>query len=66
MARIMGIGIGVVWLGLAFAAFQRSQAGWDAGFSDVGFWWAVITAFLTIAALSAIVGTWLHTGSSRG
>lgn len=62
MARIFGFLVGIVWIGLAFGAFRRSMAGWDAGQSDIGFWWAVIAAFLAIAAAGALVGTVLHTG----
>lgn len=60
MARIFGFVVGVVWLGFAFVAFRNSSAGWEAGHSDVGFWWAVITGFLTIAATVALVGTARH------
>ncbi len=55
------MGVGVVWLGLAFGAFRNSSAGWAGGHSDLGFWWAVIGGLLTIAALGALIGTWLHT-----
>lgn len=55
------MGVGVVYLGIAFAAFARASAGWQAGHADIGFWWTVIGAFLTIAALGALVGTWIHT-----
>lgn len=65
MNRIFGYLVGIVWLGLAYGAFQNSSAGWDAGQSDVGFWWSVIAGLLTIAALGALVGTTLHGRSSR-
>jgi hypothetical protein len=61
MARIFGFVVGIVWLGLAFGALRRSMAGWSAGNTDIGFWWAVITGLLTIAALGAFIGTWIHT-----
>lgn len=61
MKRISGFVIGLLWLGMAFVAFRRSQGGWEAGFADIGVWWAVIAALLVIAALGALVGTWLHT-----
>lgn len=66
MARIFGFLIGIVWLGLAFLAFRRSAAGWDAGYGDVGIWWTIIAGFLTIAALGALIGTWLHTRPRQG
>lgn len=62
MARIFGFLVGIVWIGLTVVALRRSLAGWGAGQSDVGFWWAVIATFLGIAALGAFVGTWIHTG----
>lgn len=60
MARIFGFVVGAIWLGFAFVAFRNSSAGWANGHSDFGFWWAVITGFLTIAATVAIVGTARH------
>ena len=61
MKRIVGIGIGVLYYGLAFGALRRAGAGWDTGYSDVGFWWTVIAVVLAIAATGAMVGTWIHT-----
>lgn len=61
MARIFGIGVGLVWAGFAFYAFQQSSAGWAQGHTDIGFWWAVIGAFLAIASVGAVVGTLIHT-----
>ena len=61
MSRIFGYVVGVVWLGLAFGALRNSLGGWEGGNSDIGFWWGVIAAFLAIAAVGAMVGTFLHT-----
>lgn len=66
MKRIMGMGVGVAYLGLAFLALQRANAGWSTGYSDLGFWWTVIAVILTIAAGGALIGTWLHTRPKRG
>ena len=55
------MGVGMVWLGMAFLAFRNSSAGWDAGHSDLGFWWTVIAGLLSIAGLGALIGTWIHT-----
>ena len=60
MNRIFGYIVGIVWLGLAYGAFQTSSAGRAAGQSDVAFWWTVIAGLLTIAALGALVGTTIH------
>jgi mono/diheme cytochrome c family protein len=59
-----GIGVGVAWLGMAYVSYRSASAGWDAGHSDLGFWWTVIGAILAIAGLSAMIGTWIHTQSS--
>lgn len=64
MARITGIVIGIGILLAAFAAFRSSWAGWDAGHSDLGFWWAVIAVLLALSGGSAIVGSWIHTRRS--
>ena len=61
MSRILGMSAGVGILVLAGFAWGASVAGWSAGHSDIGFWWAVIATFLTIAGVSAVIGTWLHT-----
>ena len=61
MNRIIGMGIGVLWLGMAFLSLSRANDGWATGYEDVGFWWTVIAVILTIAATGAIVGTWIHT-----
>jgi hypothetical protein len=61
MARIFGLAVGVVWIAFTVIAFGRSAEGWGAGNSDIGFWWAVIGTLLSVAAGSALVGTWIHT-----
>lgn len=63
MARIFGFLVGILWIGFTVGAARRSLAGWDAGQTDIGFWWAVIAAFLGLAAATALVGTVIHTGS---
>ena len=64
MKRIFGIGVGVVWLGIALAALRNGSAGWAAGHSDLGFWWTIIAGLLAIAGLGALIGTWIHTRQS--
>lgn len=61
MNRIIGMGIGVLYLGVAFGALQWANNGWATGYEDVGFWWTVIAVILTIAATGALIGTWIHT-----
>lgn len=61
MKRILGMGVGVLYVGIAFGAFSKASAGWAVGEADLGFWWSVIGTMLTIAALSALIGTWIHT-----
>jgi hypothetical protein len=64
MKRILGMGVGVVYIVLAYAAFSRAGSGWEAGHSDIGFWFTVVGALLTIASLAAFIGTWIHTKES--
>lgn len=66
MKRILGMGVGLIYVGIALVAFSRASAGWDAGHSDLGFWWTVVATFLAIAALSAVIGTWIHTQEGKG
>lgn len=66
MKRIIGFVIGVLWLGLAYLALRRALGGWEQGWNDVGLWWAIIAALLGIAALGALIGTWLHTRPGEG
>jgi hypothetical protein len=61
MKRIFGMAVGVGYLGIAFGAYRNASSGWDAGHADLGVWWTVIGAILTIAALGALIGTWIHT-----
>jgi hypothetical protein len=66
MKRIIGMGIGVLYFGLAFGALTRANGGWATGYADVGFWWTVIAVILAIAATGALVGTWIHTQPKNG
>lgn len=61
MKRIIGMGVGVAYLGLAFISLRKAGAGWATGYEDLGFWWTVIAVILAIAACGALVGTWMHT-----
>ena len=61
MNRVIGMLIGVGYIGIASYTFRTSQAGWAAGHTDVGFWWLVVTGFITIAMVGIFVGTWIHT-----
>lgn len=65
MKLVVGILIGLLYLFISSRALQYSSVGWGAGNRDLGFWWAVIATLLAIAGLGAIVGTWIHTRSSR-
>ncbi len=60
MARGFGLTVGAVWLVFASIALRNSLSGWSEGYSDIGFWWGVIAAFLTIAGIVALVGTARH------
>lgn len=64
MKRILGMGVGVVYIVLAYAAFNRASSGWEAGHGEIGFWFSVVGTFLSIASLAAFIGTWIHTRES--
>lgn len=61
MKRIIGLAIGIGYLGIALGALQKANDGWRSGYADLGFWWTVIAVILAIAAGGALIGTWLHT-----
>ena len=61
MKKALGLLAGLFLLSLAARAFQTASLGWSEGHPDVGFWWSVITGFLTIAGLGAVIGTLIHT-----
>ena len=65
MGRILGFGIGVIWLGLSFGAFRSAAEGWALGRQDWGFWWSVVGSLLLIAAAGALIGTYVNTRESR-
>ena len=60
MKAFLGLPIFLIWLVFAFIAFGRSSAGMDANHPDLGLWWGVIATLLTLAALGALVGGFLH------
>lgn len=60
MSSIVGFIVGALWLILAFRAFGFSSAGASGGHDDLQFWWAVVGTLLTIAALGAMIGGFIH------
>lgn len=60
MKALLGLPIFLLWLVFAFVAFRRSSAGLDTGHPDLGLWWGIIAALLTIAAAGALIGGYLH------
>lgn len=65
MKLALGWIVGLAYVFIAFLAYRNSASGWSAGHADLGFWWAVIGSFLAIAALAALVGSWLHSRGTR-
>ncbi|HET9948571.1 MAG TPA: hypothetical protein VFQ22_06595 [Longimicrobiales bacterium] len=65
MKRIVGLVVGILYLGLAAGAFLRARPGWEQGHTDIGFWWTVVTALLVVAALAAMIGGWIHSQGGR-
>ena len=66
MKRILGMGVGVLYLGISFGALRWASAGREAGYAELGFWWTVIAVLLAIAAGGALIGTWIHTQQREG
>ena len=66
MKRIIGWGVGVVYVVIALAVFSYASAGRAAGHGEIGFWFSVVGTLLAVAALGAFIGTWIHTRASTG
>ncbi|GMR13208.1 MAG: hypothetical protein BMS9Abin29_1411 [Gemmatimonadota bacterium] len=66
MKRVIGIAIGVAYLGITAFALNYAIVKWREGHADIGFWFTVIAVLLGIAGVGAIVGTWLHTSETEG
>ena len=66
MKSILGFIVGAIWLVFAFRAFGFSSAGGAGGHDDLQLWWAVVGVLLTIAALGAMVGGFIHSRAQRG
>ena len=64
MKRIIGMGVGVIYIVLAYAAFTRAGTGRAAGHGDIAFWFSVVGSLLAIASLAAFIGTFIHTRES--
>lgn len=60
MAAVPGFIIGVLWLAMAAAAIWTSARGYANDRSGWALGWGLVGAFLTGAALSALIGTWWH------
>lgn len=63
MKRILGLGIGALWLALTFFAFRNAGMYADMGAPDAALWWRVIAGLLSVATAGALVGTLIHTRS---
>jgi hypothetical protein len=61
MKRIIGWGVGVVYLVLSVPVFSFASAGRADGHGEIGFWYSVVATFFLIAAIGAFIGTWIHT-----
>lgn len=57
MSKLFGFAVGTVWVLFVVVAARNSARGWSTGYPDMGFWWGVVAAFLSIAATAAFVGT---------
>ncbi len=66
MKRIIGWGVGVFYVVIALAVFRYASAGRADGHGEIGFWFSVVGTFLSVAALAAFIGTWIHTQPKKG
>ncbi len=57
----VGMLIGIGWLFMANVTYGKAASGATTGHPDQAFWWGVVTALLTIAAVGVLWGTHLHT-----
>jgi len=60
MKRYAGLFIGTFYILIAFGAFRNGLQGFSMDHTDLGVWWSVIGGLLSIAALGALLGTWIH------
>jgi hypothetical protein len=65
MKTIIGIVVGVVWIGIAVMALRHGSGNWAAGNDDLGFWWTVIGTLLLVAGCAAVIGTVIHSRQVR-
>ena len=66
MTRIIGWGVGAVYIVLAYAAFTKASTGRADGHGEIGFWFTVVGVLLSVASLGAFIGTWIHTQKKTG
>ncbi|HUG42547.1 MAG TPA: hypothetical protein VMM12_18935 [Longimicrobiales bacterium] len=59
-AAVPGFIIGVLWFAMAATAIWASARGYANDRSGWGLGWGLVGAFLTGAALAALIGTWWH------
>lgn len=60
VATLPGFIIGLLWLAMALATLWSALQGYGNDRSDWGLGWGLVGAFLLVAGLSALVGTWWH------
>lgn len=65
MKRIIGIGIGILYLFIAAGALRTGATGRSAGQEDIAFWWTVIGVLLLVAGIAAFAGTLMHSRRVR-
>ena len=63
---VPGFIIGVLWIGMAATAIWASARGYANDRSGWGLGWGLVGAFLTGAALAALIGTWWHNFRVKG
>jgi hypothetical protein len=61
MKRILGLGIGALWLALTLVALRNSGMYSEMGAPDAALWWRIIAGILAVATAGAFVGSLIHT-----
>jgi len=60
IALIVGFGIGVLWLDMAFWCLANGIKGYSNQRTDYGLIWTVVGVLLLGCGSAALVGTWWH------
>lgn len=60
LAVVVGFGIGITWLLMAFWCLYSGFHGYSLNRTDYGFLWTVVGVLLLGCGIAALIGTWWH------